>query len=290
MARGIKRRTMVFVDGSALRDTLKVEYYRELGVGFETKLDYFRLGQRLCHEEREFIRLNYYTATPAYYTESAGARMMGSIELSPFEVYSTDRVMDRFLALKKRLENSRNSRLVTGRLLPSRLTSPIGPAVKWAFDVIRAAEGSADVSSFLDRCLTLNQDAKEARLDLFRRISQLYEDRRIPPSYMNQFSSRMATLAGEPLQFREKGVDTALAVEMLELCMHDALDDAVLFAVDEDYVPLVEAMRRTGRLVTQAFVEVPNNPGYGYALRSACDDSLTITLAELQGLVANASA
>lgn len=57
---------------------------------------------------------------------------------------------------------------------------------------------------------------------------------------------------------------------------------AALFAADEDYVPLVEAVKRDGRRVVHAFLDVPH---FGRRLRVACDDARVVTEADLAELV-----
>lgn len=64
-------------------------------------------------------------------------------------------------------------------------------------------------------------------------------------------------------------------------CLRDAFDVAILVAADEDYVPLVEAVKRDGRHVVHAFLDVPN---YGRRLRLACDDYRVIAELDLAAL------
>lgn len=98
---------------------------------------------------------------------------------------------------------------------------------------------------------------------------------------MGRHTDFITTLRDES-RFQEKGVDTLLPVEVLELCMRDAFDDAILFAADEDYVPLVEAVKRDGRRVIHAFLDVPN---YGRRLREACDDWRVVTREDLRATI-----
>jgi uncharacterized LabA/DUF88 family protein len=89
-------------------------------------------------------------------------------------------------------------------------------------------------------------------------------------------------LRDEAISYQEKGVDTLLTVEMMEACLRDSFDVAILFAADEDYVPLVEAVKRDGRRVVHAFLDVAN---HGRRLRQACDDFRVITELDLRRLV-----
>jgi uncharacterized LabA/DUF88 family protein len=102
---------------------------------------------------------------------------------------------------------------------------------------------------------------------------------------MPAYSLRLSELLGHYVEYREKGVDTNLAVDMLALCMDDAFDDAVLFAADEDYIPLAKAVMKTGRCVINAFFEIPGAPNYGFQLRSACDDFRQVSRTELSRLI-----
>jgi uncharacterized LabA/DUF88 family protein len=288
MSRGPKRRAMLFIDGSALRDTLKGEFYSEFGVGLEARIDYHRLGLLLCGDIREFIRVNYYTSVPATYRIADGKKLMGSFELHPHEAFKTDRAGQRFNELKIHLTNTcKFTRLVTGRLVARRSGSYIRPAFDWAKEVIEGASGghlSESDRALMDRALTVNIQAREARSELAARITQLLDERRIPGHLMGSYNRFLADLLGQYIDFQEKGVDTSLAVDMLELCMNDAFDDAFLLAADEDFVPMVEAVKRTGRHVIHTFVELPENGGYGFFLRSACDDHRVITKDELRSL------
>jgi uncharacterized LabA/DUF88 family protein len=89
-------------------------------------------------------------------------------------------------------------------------------------------------------------------------------------------------LRDEAISFQEKGVDTLLTVEIMEGCLRDTFDVAILVAADENYVPLVEAVKRDGRRVVHAFLDVAN---FGRRLRLACDTFRVITEADLTGFV-----
>jgi uncharacterized LabA/DUF88 family protein len=45
----------------------------------------------------------------------------------------------------------------------------------------------------------------------------------------------------------EKGIDVAIAVDMIELCMSDQMDVAILFSSDKDLLPAVEMIARHRR-------------------------------------------
>lgn len=73
---------------------------------------------------------------------------------------------------------------------------------------------------------------------------------------------------------------------MMEGCLRNAFDAAILFAADEDYVPLVEAVKRDGRRVVHAFLDVPN---FGRRLRLARDDYRVVTEVDLTRFVRSES-
>jgi hypothetical protein len=70
-----------------------------------------------------------------------------------------------------------------------------------------------------------------------------------------------------PRSGRSKRVDITLATDMLTHAHRDNYDVAVLVAGDEDYVPLVEAVKAEGRRVALWFVP----DGLSPALRAAAD-------------------
>lgn len=63
----------------------------------------------------------------------------------------------------------------------------------------------------------------------------------------------------------EKGIDTRLSVEMLDLAAKDAYDISVIFSHDSDMVPAVELVKSRGKRVVH-FGFKPS----GYELRTAC--------------------
>ena len=73
---------------------------------------------------------------------------------------------------------------------------------------------------------------------------------------------------------RSKGVDIALAKDMLGHAFHGHYDLALLVAGDADYVPLVEEVKRLGKVVHVLF---PEAYGLGDKLRLASDDFTDLT-------------
>lgn len=78
---------------------------------------------------------------------------------------------------------------------------------------------------------------------------------------------------------REKGVDTAIATDLLSLAWEGAFDVAVLVSSDEDMVPCVERLQEKGLKVINAAW-----PVRGQALAKACWASFGI-MAVAEGLV-----
>lgn len=58
------RRTTIFIDGSAFRDTLRKAYFDRFR-RLEETIDYHAFGQFLCAADEQLVRGNYYTGEPA---------------------------------------------------------------------------------------------------------------------------------------------------------------------------------------------------------------------------------
>ena len=71
--------------------------------------------------------------------------------------------------------------------------------------------------------------------------------------------------------FQEKGVDTALAISVVEKVLRREIDVAILVTSDSDLIPAVDAARRRGGLVVQAAF-----PPGGRRLRRRCDAVIDI--------------
>ena len=284
MARGPKRRCMVFIDYSALRDTLRKNPDLTGAAGPHVEIDFERLGRRLVGPENEFIRLYLYTATPVDVEERADGTFMHNLPVHDHEAHRARIVQRAFQDLVKQVDQrSSFTDLQCGRMVLRRVQLKHGPAFEWAqrlFAAVNPGDGD-DVQEFFANAAKQNSEAKAAREELSRRIIELKEQGRIPPEMMAGYTWRLSELLDEQLDFTEKGVDTKLTVQMLEHCMHDSFDDAVLFAADEDYIPLVEAVKRTGRRVIHAFWDVQN---VGWQLQRVCDRSVLLGREDLAGL------
>ncbi len=285
MARGPKRRTMVFVDYSALRDTLRKNAWLAVDAGPHAELDFETLGRRLVGEDGEFIRLYLYTATPIEVEERDDGLTMHNIPAHDHEVYRARVVSRTFQDLVRQVDSrSPYTDLQCGRMVLRRVQLRHGPAFEWVqqvFSGIDPGEERDELLEYFSRAAKVNSEAKAAREELSRRIVRLKDEGRIPPEMMSSYTWKLSELIDEQLDFSEKGVDTRLTVQMLEHCMHDSFDDAVLFAADEDYVPLVEAVKRTGRRVIHAFWDVQN---VGWQLRRICDHSILLGKDDVRAL------
>ncbi len=81
-----------------------------------------------------------------------------------------------------------------------------------------------------------------------------------------------------PSEYREKGVDTRLSVDLVDLTHRDEYDAAYLLSADADFVPAVEVAHRLGKTVFAA------SPRPGYGLTKAVDKYLKLTRDWFDGL------
>ena len=81
-----------------------------------------------------------------------------------------------------------------------------------------------------------------------------------------------------PPQYREKGVDTRMSVDIVDLAYRDEYGAAYLISGDADFVPAVEIARRLGKTVVAA------SPRPGYELTKAVHHYLRLTPDWFDGL------
>ena len=285
MSRGPKRRAMVFVDYSGLRAALKQNPHLVGQSSPHATLDFTKLGQRLCSDDGEFIRLNLYSGEPVEVTETDEGLFMHSLKVHDHEAYRARLIMGAYQSLTGHVNSQAYVELNSGRMVLRRVEFKHGPAFQWVQNLLATIDrrsGDEDFDTIFSRAASINVEAKAARDNLSQLIVRLKDQGRIPASMMGGYSGRISQLMDESLDFTEKGVDTRLTVQLLEHCMNDSFDDAVLFAADEDYIPLVEAVKRTGRRVIHAFWDVK---GSGYPLQCACDHSILLGPEDFQGLL-----
>lgn len=81
-----------------------------------------------------------------------------------------------------------------------------------------------------------------------------------------------------PPQYREKGVDTRMSVDLVDLAHRDEYEAAYLLSGDADFVPAVEVARRLGKTVFAA------SPRPGYELTRAVHAYLKVSRGWFDGL------
>lgn len=120
------RRTMVFIDGSAFRDTIQRFWHGQFRGRQELVQDYCSLGRLLCSEDQELIRVNYYTGRPVDIEElPPGADgeprfKMGGMELHDHEAHRARRVLESHRKLEAHIKRCAYTRLATGRVVGRR--------------------------------------------------------------------------------------------------------------------------------------------------------------------------
>lgn len=94
---------------------------------------------------------------------------------------------------------------------------------------------------------------------------------------------RLGTLVGRPV--RQKGVDTKLVLDMVDLAQQGAYDIAVLFGGDSDLAGVVETVQRIGKTVCLVLPETKASGSVSRELLVLADDEFHITEASLANLV-----
>jgi uncharacterized LabA/DUF88 family protein len=81
----------------------------------------------------------------------------------------------------------------------------------------------------------------------------------------------------------EKGIDVAMAIDILQIGMDDIMDIAILVTGDGDFVPLVRALMKKGMTVVVAYFDYDENGKKSFAnerLKEACNYALNINSLE----------
>jgi uncharacterized LabA/DUF88 family protein len=89
--------------------------------------------------------------------------------------------------------------------------------------------------------------------------------RRVSPPRIGATASVNSSPGGTLSGTVEKGVDTAIATDMIRLAWEDAYDIAVLASLDADFIPAVDFLDQKGKKVIQA-----GFPPKGTDLATAC--------------------
>lgn len=78
--------------------------------------------------------------------------------------------------------------------------------------------------------------------------------------------------------YTEKGVDIAIAVDMLKFAYSDSYDTAILITGDGDFVSALEEVQNLGKHVENAYFE----KGLSIYLRETCDKFILLTTASIR--------
>ena len=81
----------------------------------------------------------------------------------------------------------------------------------------------------------------------------------------------------------EKGIDVAMAIDILEIGLENTIDVAILITGDGDFVPLVRALMKKGIMVMTAYFDYEENGKKSFAnerLKEACSLVLNINALE----------
>jgi uncharacterized LabA/DUF88 family protein len=97
----------------------------------------------------------------------------------------------------------------------------------------------------------------------YKRQQQFFDRLRNTP-YLSLRLGRLETRRGSTV---EKGVDIAIAVDMLKMAFRDLYDTAILISGDGDFAYAAEAVKDLGKHVENA---MPKS-GISFHLKSACD-------------------
>lgn len=61
------------------------------------------------------------------------------------------------------------------------------------------------------------------------------------------FETKYGSLKGVPGNYREKGLDTQLSVDMVMMAVNDEYDTAILVSNDTDFVPAIKGIKQLGK-------------------------------------------
>jgi len=91
-----------------------------------------------------------------------------------------------------------------------------------------------------------------------------------------RFEVRLGKLQCISGEFRQKGVDTLLSIDMVNLAASGKISDAVLLAGDSDYIPAIKVIKDHGVNIT--LFHSKNRGSYHSALWDICDERFPIDL------------
>jgi len=161
---------------------------------------------------------------------------------------------------------------IRGQSLANQRDVPLEPGAYWLRDVFLWVPSATGMTSWLQPHLYLATKPLRA----FYYTAVIGDDCKTL-----EVRESLRSLQFEPVvvkkpksQKHSKGVDISLAKDMLVNAFHNNYDVAVLYAGDGDFVPLVEEVKRMGKVVYGVFF---STEGLSDELRLACDSFTDIT-------------
>jgi len=230
-------RVCIFIDGSNFYNTLirKPEYEGQT-------VDLRKLPQLLCKKHRCLVRTYYYTA---FYKQEDNPDLYQKQQ--SFFAY-----LRRIPYLQLRLGRKEKRPIELNYYDRKDFRNLLSPSM-------------TVIINRLDKDFGLGLPSQETRQDIDTALLELFDD---------EFLDVLANIVNKKSpKIVEKGVDVKLATDMICLAYENVYDVAILVAADGDYVEAIEAVKRKGKHVENAFFEdAPNR-----ALTEACDLPIVIT-------------
>ena len=230
----MEEKVCIFIDGTNFSNTLRDQFG-------DLKVDYHRFSQLLC-KNRILTRIYYYTAS--YRQED-----------NP-DLYARQQKFFNYLRripyLELRLGRKEKRPMKFDERLRKDFQILIGPILEKSIEKISKKFG---LESLLPK-----------QIEEFKaRVTEIYDK--------EMFNKIFSIINKKSPKIVEKGVDIALASEMIDLVYRNVYDTAILVSGDGDYVQAVETVKRAGKHVENAFFEKAPN----IHLRNACDIFVPIT-------------
>ena len=120
----------------------------------------------------------------------------------------------------------------------------------------------------------ISTDEEKRRLKGYDSVMNLYK--KIPDFYVRE--GRCQKVFNE---FREKGVDTLLTMDLIETAYRKEVKNLILVACDTDYVPVIKEIREKHKLKVSLFYYSDRIRGSKFSLsnhiQDACDQCILLT-------------
>jgi uncharacterized LabA/DUF88 family protein len=101
---------------------------------------------------------------------------------------------------------------------------------------------------------------------------------------LERFEVRLGHLLKLGTEFKQKGVDILLSIDLTRLSWQEKIDKAILVTGDTDFIPAIREAKDASVITTLAYC--PNMPSrISQALYQLCDDRFQITAPFLQNCV-----